>query len=266
MTRQLTEAIQKLEDELATAKKSRRQGRDREGDRGARGSTHLAAALSAADPAAARSAPRFSTDRAAMPRPARPRRAQWLSCPPRSCTSRTSGSRPPSCPRRGSTGTSSSSARPTSPRTRSRRARCAPARCAELLGDTLAATHLSAAWIHGALHEPPARHTVQRAVPAAAAPRDRPPAALPRPVRRSGRPAADRRGAGHLSRAHPRRPVPRRPTTDYAAAARMMADADPRARRRAPSRGSTAHGALPNKRAALVVLRELAARGAVRTT
>ncbi|MEZ3160252.1 type IV toxin-antitoxin system AbiEi family antitoxin [Microbacterium sp. BWT-B31] len=32
------------------------------------------------------------------------------------------------------------------------------------LGDTLAATHLSAAWIHGALHEPPARHTVQRAV------------------------------------------------------------------------------------------------------
>jgi hypothetical protein len=34
-----------------------------------------------------------------------------------------------------------------------------------ILGDTLAATHLSAAWVHGALHEPPARHTVQRAVP-----------------------------------------------------------------------------------------------------
>ena len=34
-----------------------------------------------------------------------------------------------------------------------------------ILGDTLAATHLTAAWIHGALHEPPARHTVQRAVP-----------------------------------------------------------------------------------------------------
>ncbi|GAA5027343.1 type IV toxin-antitoxin system AbiEi family antitoxin [Microbacterium fluvii] len=33
-----------------------------------------------------------------------------------------------------------------------------------LLGDTLAATHLSAAWIHGALPEPPGRHTVQRAV------------------------------------------------------------------------------------------------------
>ncbi|MEU1970382.1 type IV toxin-antitoxin system AbiEi family antitoxin [Microbacterium sp. NPDC019599] len=34
-----------------------------------------------------------------------------------------------------------------------------------LLGDSLAATHLSAAWIHGGLDEPPARHTVQRAVP-----------------------------------------------------------------------------------------------------
>jgi hypothetical protein len=34
-----------------------------------------------------------------------------------------------------------------------------------LLGDTLAATHLSAAWIHGALPDAPARHTVQRAVP-----------------------------------------------------------------------------------------------------
>lgn len=33
-----------------------------------------------------------------------------------------------------------------------------------ILGDTLAATHLSAAWVHGALHTPPSRHTVQRAV------------------------------------------------------------------------------------------------------
>jgi hypothetical protein len=33
-----------------------------------------------------------------------------------------------------------------------------------LLGETLAATHLTAAWVHGALHEPPHRHTVQRAV------------------------------------------------------------------------------------------------------
>jgi hypothetical protein len=35
---------------------------------------------------------------------------------------------------------------------------------ARILGETLAATHLTAAWIHGALHAPPARHTVQRAV------------------------------------------------------------------------------------------------------
>ena len=34
-----------------------------------------------------------------------------------------------------------------------------------ILGDTLAATHLTAAWIHGGLPLPPARHTVQRAVP-----------------------------------------------------------------------------------------------------
>lgn len=33
-----------------------------------------------------------------------------------------------------------------------------------VLGETLAATHLTAAWIHGALPRPPARHTVQRAV------------------------------------------------------------------------------------------------------
>lgn len=33
-----------------------------------------------------------------------------------------------------------------------------------ILLDTLAATHLTAAWVHGALPEPPARHTVQRAV------------------------------------------------------------------------------------------------------
>jgi hypothetical protein len=35
---------------------------------------------------------------------------------------------------------------------------------ARVLGETLAATHLSAAWIHGGLPQPPARHTVQRAV------------------------------------------------------------------------------------------------------
>lgn len=33
-----------------------------------------------------------------------------------------------------------------------------------LLGDTLAATHLTAAWVHGAIPDPPSKHTVQRAV------------------------------------------------------------------------------------------------------
>jgi hypothetical protein len=36
---------------------------------------------------------------------------------------------------------------------------------AVLLGDTLAATHQSAAWVYGALENAPARHAVQRAVP-----------------------------------------------------------------------------------------------------
>ncbi|WP_322409127.1 type IV toxin-antitoxin system AbiEi family antitoxin [Microbacterium invictum] len=35
---------------------------------------------------------------------------------------------------------------------------------AGILTDLFAATHLSAAWIHGAIAEPPARHYVQRAV------------------------------------------------------------------------------------------------------
>ncbi|WP_169582525.1 MULTISPECIES: hypothetical protein [Microbacterium] len=34
---------------------------------------------------------------------------------------------------------------------------------AGLLGETLAATHLTAAWVRGAIPDPPARHTVQRA-------------------------------------------------------------------------------------------------------
>lgn len=34
----------------------------------------------------------------------------------------------------------------------------------DILGDTLAASHLTAAWVHGAILDPPRRHTVQRAV------------------------------------------------------------------------------------------------------
>jgi hypothetical protein len=36
---------------------------------------------------------------------------------------------------------------------------------APLLRDLLGATHLSAAWVHGVIADPPVRHTVQRAVP-----------------------------------------------------------------------------------------------------
>ncbi|MGP3536693.1 hypothetical protein ACTU3I_18045 [Microbacterium sp. RD1] len=36
---------------------------------------------------------------------------------------------------------------------------------AAMLGGLLAATHVTAAWVHGAIDEPPPRHTVQRAVP-----------------------------------------------------------------------------------------------------
>lgn len=35
---------------------------------------------------------------------------------------------------------------------------------APMVTDTLAVTHLSAAWVHGGLTEPPGRHTLQRAV------------------------------------------------------------------------------------------------------
>jgi hypothetical protein len=34
-----------------------------------------------------------------------------------------------------------------------------------MLGASLAATHTSAAWVHGGIDDPPPRHTVQRAVP-----------------------------------------------------------------------------------------------------
>ena len=123
---------------------------------------------------------------------------------------------------------------------RSRRGSCAPARSRALLGETLAATHLSAAWIHGALDEPPARHTVQRAVPRRLHHVIGPPAALPRPARRSRRrPGGDRRrAASPLRRA--RSPIcPASATTSHARAARRsMADAAPGSGRATRSRGS----------------------------
>ena len=75
MTRQLTDAIEKLEDELAAAKKSGDKAGDREGERGARGAQDLAARRSAARPeqrrssAARRAEPGCPQVRAGRPRP-----------------------------------------------------------------------------------------------------------------------------------------------------------------------------------------------------
>lgn len=125
-----------------------------------------------------------------------------------------------------------------------------------LLGDTLAATHLSAAWIHGALYEPPARHTVQRAVPR-------------RLHHVVGRrllyrdlcvdPADLLRIGGVLVTSAERTlaDLSRIVDQDYATAVRMMVEADPELAARTVS-WLEAHGALPHKRSALVVLRALA--------
>jgi hypothetical protein len=128
---------------------------------------------------------------------------------------------------------------------------------AGLLGDTLAATHLSAAWIHGALHEPPARHTVQRAV-----------------TRRLhhviGRrlhyrdlcvDSEDLERIGGILVTSPERTLAdlsRVRDDQYASAARMMVDAAPDLAARAVA-WLESHGALPHKRSALVFLNELAA-------
>jgi hypothetical protein len=127
-----------------------------------------------------------------------------------------------------------------------------------LLGDSLAATHLSAAWIHGALHEPPARHTVQRAVPRRLHQvigrrlhyRDL--CVDPEDLTRIGGVlvTAPERTLSDLSRVR---------DDEYAAAARMMVGAAPGLAARAVV-WLESHGALPHKRSALAFLHELAAR------
>ena len=129
-----------------------------------------------------------------------------------------------------------------------------------LLGDTLAATRLSAAWIHGALNEPPSRHTVQRAV-----------------ARRLHQ-VVGRRFIYRDLRVDPLDLVricgvwvtlPARTLADlsrvgddeHARAARMMADAAPGLAEQAVVWLQT-HGALPNKRAALSLLSDFAVRAA----
>ena len=129
-----------------------------------------------------------------------------------------------------------------------------------LLGDTLAATHLSAAWIHGALAEPPARHTVQRAVGR-------------RLHHVMGRrlhyrdlrvDPLDLIGISGVQVTRPARTLAdlaRVGDDEHARAATLMADAAPSLTAHAIT-WLEAHGALPNKRAALALLRRLAAREA----
>lgn len=125
-----------------------------------------------------------------------------------------------------------------------------------LLGDTLAATHLSAAWVHGVIPDPPTRHTVQRAVP-----------------RRLNRfPArhlvyrdlavdpGDLQSIGGVWVTTPVRTLmdlSRTDEPDHARAARMLAGSDECLAVEAIARLES--GALPHKRAALALLHQLQA-------
>ncbi|MFD4957562.1 hypothetical protein [Microbacterium sp. NPDC058389] len=125
-----------------------------------------------------------------------------------------------------------------------------------LLGETLAATHLTAAWIHGGLPQPPARHTVQRGVP-------RRLHVMPdRHVvyRDVAVPAADLELIGGVRVATTVRTlIDLARTTDaaHARAAGLLASAHPRAV--GPAIRRLEQGTLPHKNAALVVLRAVEA-------
>ena len=128
-----------------------------------------------------------------------------------------------------------------------------------ILGDTLAATHLSAAWVHGGLTEPPARHTVQRAV----AWRihqviDR------RAVYRDPEVGSeDLWRIGGVLVTSPQRTLAdlaRVPDDDYAEAARLLSDAFPGLALEA-AEWFDARSPVPHKRTAVAFLHGLAARG-----
>lgn len=136
---------------------------------------------------------------------------------------------------------------------------------AELLGETLAATHLSAAWVHGALPEAPARHTVQRA-------------SVQRLHHVFGRRIlyrelrvddADLQRLGSVLVTSPQRTLAdlsRVRDESYERAARLLAEAFPGLATTALA-WMRAAGALPHKRSALVMLQSLEAEaeGGVRT-
>ena len=127
---------------------------------------------------------------------------------------------------------------------------------AETLGETLAATHLSAAWVHGGLPSPPSRHTVQRAVPRRIHVRpDR------RVVYRDLQvPADDLQLIGGVLVTTPERTLAdlaRVGDDEHTAAARLLTDVDTDAADRAIARLEA--GALPHKRSALSCLRGIVA-------
>ncbi|MFB7891058.1 type IV toxin-antitoxin system AbiEi family antitoxin [Microbacterium sp. NPDC056044] len=129
---------------------------------------------------------------------------------------------------------------------------------AETLGDTLAATHLSAAWVHGALDLPPSRHAVQRAVP-------RRLHVLPdrRLVYRDVQvPPSDLQLVGGVLVTSPERTLTdlaRVGDDEHIAAARLLADIESDAAARAIARLEA--GSLPHKRSALACLRSIVAAG-----
>ena len=127
-----------------------------------------------------------------------------------------------------------------------------------ILGDTLAATHLSAAWVHGALDEPPARHTVQRG-----GSRRRHQVFGRRVVYRDPAVPADDlwRVGGVLVTSPPRTlaDLARVPDDEYTDAACRLADAMPGLASEAIA-WFEARGPVPNKRPAIAFLRGLAAR------
>ena len=134
----------------------------------------------------------------------------------------------------------------------------------DILGATLAASHLTAAWVHGALLEPPRRHTVQRAV------ERRLHHVFGRRIRYrdSAVEDADVWILGGVRVTSPSRTLidlARVPDDAYAAAARALADVTPGLAREAIDRITT-RTRLPHKRAAVAFLGGLAARDELVTT
>ncbi len=124
------------------------------------------------------------------------------------------------------------------------------------LGDTLAATHLTAAWVHGALPLAPSRHTVQRAVPRRlhVVP-DRRVVYRDLPVA-----ADDLQLVGGVLVTSPQRTLAdlaRVGDAEHIGAAGLLADMDPDAAARAIERLEA--GTLPYKRSALARLRAICA-------